>query len=207
MQNNPLPQLDALIACPTCDALYDTSEMSSPTLTCTRCHRVLIASDRRAGTTLILLSFVSALLVFGAVTQPFLTIERFFMTREATLIGTALAFEGPLLVLSLAVLVLVLLLPVVRLILTLYVLAPITLGRPALPHARLAFRLTESLKPWSMAEIFALGGAIALIKIVDLAHVSLGPAVWMFGGFVLLMGFQNTLMCRWSIWKTLDATQ
>ena len=55
-----------------------------------------------------------------------------------------------------------------------------------------------------MAEIFALGGGIALIKIVDLAHVTLGPAVWMFGGFVLLMGLQNTLMCRWSLWSALD---
>ena len=109
-----------------------------------------------------------------------------------------------MLVLSVAVLSLVLLLPVTRLVLTLYVVTPIVAGRPPLPGAKRAFRVAEALKPWSMAEIFALGGGIALIKIVDLAHVSLGPAVWMFGGFVVLMAVQNTLVCRWSLRSALD---
>ena len=105
---------------------------------------------------------------------------------------------------SLALLSLVLLLPVTRLMSTLYVVTPIVLGRAPLPGAKRVFRFAEALKPWSMAEIFALGGGIALIKIVDLAHVSLGPAVWMFGGFVVLMAVQNTLVCRWSLWSALD---
>ena len=78
------------------------------------------------------------------------------------------------------------------------------MNKAPFPFARIAFRAAEVLRPWSMAEIFALGAAIALIKIVDLAHVSLGPAVWLFGGFVVLLALQNTLMCRWSVWKALD---
>ena len=200
----PAP-IDALIACPTCDAVYEAAPADhAKTMACDRCHRVLIAPSRRAGVMVILLALASVGLVAGAVTMPFLSIKPFFLTKEATLIETALAFEGPLLVLSVAVLSLVLLLPVTRLVLTLYVVTPIVAGRPPLPGAKRAFRVAEALKPWSMAEIFALGGGIALIKIVDLAHVSLGPAVWMFGGFVVLMAVQNTLVCRWSLWSALD---
>ena len=202
----PLPDdIASLIACPTCDALYNVeARAKGETMRCARCHRVLIAPRRRAGLTVILLALASVALVVGAVTQPFLSVKRFFLTQDATLIETALAFEGPLLALSLVVLALVLLLPATRLFLTLYVVTPIVLSRSPLPGAKKAFALAETLRPWSMAEIFALGGGIALIKIVDLAHVSLGPAVWMFGGFVLLMGLQNTLMCRWSLWRALD---
>ena len=200
----PAP-IDALIACPTCDAVYEARHPGrGETMACQRCHRVLIAPSRRAGVTVILLALASVGLVVGAVSFPFLSIKRFFLTQEATLIETALAFEGPLLVLSVTVLLFVLLLPVTRLLLTLYVVAPIVADRSPLPGAKRAFRVAEALKPWSMAEIFALGGGIALIKIVDLAHVSLGPAVWMFGGFVVLMAVQNTLVCRWSLWSALD---
>ena len=88
-------------ACPTCDALYDVGARPAETpLSCERCHRVLIAPSRRAGVTVILLALTSVVLVIGATTQPFLTVKRFFLTQNATLIETALAFEGPLLVLS-----------------------------------------------------------------------------------------------------------
>ncbi len=200
----PAP-MERLIACPTCDALYDaTVAEHGAALRCDRCHRVLIAPDRRAGLRIILLALASVALVVGATTQPFLSIKRYFLTQEATLIETALAFEGPLLILSMATLALVLILPITRLFLTLYVLTPLVLGKRPLPRAKLAFRLAETLKPWSMAEIFALGGAIAMVKIVDLAHVTLGPAVWMFAGFVVLVALQNTLMCRWSVWSALE---
>ena len=34
----------------------------------------------------------------------------------------------------------------------------------------MAFRLAEALQPWSMAEIFVIGCAVALVKIADLAE-------------------------------------
>ncbi|NNE81713.1 MAG: paraquat-inducible protein A [Silicimonas sp.] len=201
----PESDLENLIACPQCDALYRVEpDVGAARLDCDRCHSVLIAPSRRAGIRIILLALASVALVVGAATQPFLSIRRFGLERDATLLDTALAFTGPLFILSLAVLCVVLLLPMVRLLLSLYVLGPLVLARRALPGARTAFRMFEILRPWSMAEIFALGAGVALIKIVDLAHVTLGPAFWMFCGFVVLLMIQNTLMCRWSVWKALD---
>lgn len=55
-----------------------------------------------------------------------------------------------------------------------------------------------------MAEIFALGAGVALIKIVDLAEVGFGPAFWMFGALVVLLWAQDRMICRHGLWRALD---
>jgi paraquat-inducible protein A len=87
---------------------------------------------------------------------------------------------------------------------SIYVLVPIIRDRPPAPLARPAFRLSEGLVPWSMAEIFAIGCAVALVKLSDLADVAFGPAAWMFAVLVVLVVATDGLMCRYSIWASLD---
>ena len=60
------------------------------------------------------------------------------------------------------------------------------------------------MRPWSMAEIFAIGCAVALVKITQLADVTFGPAFWMFTGLVVLVVVQDNFMCRWSVWNALS---
>ena len=67
-----------------------------------------------------------------------------------------------------------------------------------------AFRLSEALKPWSMAEIFAIGAGVALIKIANLAEVTLGPAFWMFCLLVVLIWIGDRMTCRHSVWEALE---
>ena len=153
---------------------------------------------------MLILSLMTAALIYGAVTLPFLTINRFWMSNDATLIETAFAFEGPLKLLSVAVLALILILPAVRLALTIFVTAPLVIGTSPLPGAATAFRWSEALRPWSMAEIFVLGCAVALVKIVALAEVTFGPAFYMFAVAVVLIWVTDRLICRHSVWKGLS---
>jgi paraquat-inducible protein A len=66
------------------------------------------------------------------------------------------------------------------------------------------FRLAERIRPWSMAEIFIVGVAVALIKVAGLASLSLGPAFWAFVALVLITAVKDNFMCRLTIWKTLE---
>jgi len=190
------------IACPECDTLHDANP--SLHLVCARCDTVLVAPGRRAGLGVILVSLASTALIWGAASQPFLSIERFWITRDSTLIETALAFEGSFRWLSLAVLTFILVLPAIRLGLSLYVLAPLVAGKKALPGAMQAHRWSEALKPWSMAEIFALGTGVALVKVADMAEVTLGPAFWMFCALVVLIWVSDRMTCRHSVWEALE---
>ncbi|MGX0877673.1 paraquat-inducible protein A [Roseovarius sp. MBR-154] len=196
--------LDAMIVCPTCDLVYRAPPVAARERAyCGRCHTVLIAPRRKAGTQLIALALTVLILIAAATVFPFLAIGAGGVRNEASVLDTAFAFSGLLSVLAVAVLLFIVIIPALRLILLIYVLAPIIRDRPPAPHARNAFRFSEELLPWSMAEIFALGCAVALVKLSDLAEVFFGPAAWLFAALVVVVVASDRLMCRYSIWASL----
>lgn len=204
----PIP-LDTLIVCTHCDAVYSlTRPKTGERAVCARCGSVLITPRRKAGLQIIAVSLAITILIVAATVFPFLSISVAGATNSVSILGAALAFsEGPLIALALTTAALIIFVPLARVLLTLYVLVPIVLDYPPARGATQAFRLSEALRPWSMAEIFALGCAVALIKISDLADVAFGPAFWMFAVLVVLIVVQDSVLCRWSVWTSLDKTQ
>ena len=197
--------LDELIACPHCDAIYRADQPGfGERAVCARCHSVLITPRKRAGMQIIMLALAILILVVSAGIFPFLTISAAGTRNSVSVIDAALAFSGGwLYFVALATATLILLIPLVRVLLVLYVLIPVVLDRPPAKGSMRAFSLSEALRPWSMAEIFAIGCAVALVKVVDLADVSFGPAFWMFAILVVLVLVQDNFMCRWSVWNSL----
>ena len=195
-----------LIACPECDALYRATEVAHGSrAVCARCHTVLIAPRRNAGMAVIALALSGFILVLGALWFPFLRIDLRGVWQEATLWDVATSFTGgPLLAVSVAVAAAIVVLPLLRALLILYTLVPVVFDRPPAREAARAFRWAERLRPWSMAEVFAIGCAVSLVKIADLAQVSLGPAFWMFAGLVVVTVAQDALVDRWSVWRSID---
>jgi paraquat-inducible protein A len=164
----------------------------------------LITPRKRAGMKIIALALTVMILVVAAGVFPFLSIEAAGAMNSVSVIDAALAFSGGwLYFVALATATLILVIPLVRVMLVLYVLIPVVFDRDPAKHAIQAFRLSEALRPWSMAEIFAIGCAVALVKVVDLADVSFGPGFWMFAALVVLIVVQDNFMCRWSIWNSL----
>ena len=198
--------LDGLIVCPVCDATYQFQRpKNGERAVCVRCHKVLAAPRRKAGLQIIAVAVAVVVLITAASVFPFLQISAAGRTNSVSIIDAALSFtEGPLLVLALLTAGFILFVPLLRMLLTLYVLVPVVMDRPPARHAIRAFRLSEALRPWSMAEIFALGCAVALVKVADLATVSFGPAFWMFGVLVVLVIVQDSFMCKWSVWNSLE---
>lgn len=198
--------LEELIVCPVCDATYKLQRPKhGERAVCSRCHKVLIAPRKKAGAQIIAVSIAVVVLIIAASVFPFLQISAGGRTNAVSILDAALSFtEGPMLVLALLTAGFIIFVPLLRMLLTLYVLIPVVLDRPAARHAIGAFRLSEALQPWSMAEIFALGCAVALVKVADLATVSFGPAFWMFGVLVVLVIAQDGFMCKWSVWNSLE---
>lgn len=205
MRETSLP-LDDMIVCPQCDAAYslrrpDVGERAR----CARCGTALITPRRKAGLQIIALSLTVAILIVAATVFPFLTITAAGTSNSVSILDAALAFsDGPLIALSLATAALIVFIPLARVLLSMYVLVPIVLDRPPARGATQAFRLSEAMRPWSMAEIFAIGCAVALVKITDLADVGFGPAFWMFCALVFLVVVQDNFLCRWSVWNSLE---
>lgn len=205
MRENSL-NLDDVIVCPQCDAAYSLRKPEAgERARCVRCGTALITPRRKAGLQIIALSLTVAILIVAATVFPFLTITAAGTSNSVSILDAALAFsDGPMIALALATAALIVFIPLARVLLSMYVLVPIVLDRPPARGATQAFRLSEAMRPWSMAEIFAIGCAVALVKITDLADVGFGPAFWMFCALVFLVVVQDNFLCRWSVWNSLD---
>lgn len=195
-----------LIACPRCDALHHEPDLDSgETARCIRCGAILAKPRNGAFVQLIALAFTSMVLMVGAVFFPFLEISRMGFGNATSLFGVALAFaDGVLLPLVVVVLATIVGLPVLRAFLTVYVLVPLAQGRAPYRHAADAFRLSEQLRPWSMAEIFVIGTSVALVKVAGLANISFGPAFWAFCALILVNFASHGFMCQTTIWDAIE---
>lgn len=197
---------EGLMACPRCDALHVEEELTAgERARCIRCGTVLANPRSGAFVQLIALAFTTMVLMIGAVFFPFLEISRMGIGNATSLFGVALAFaDGILLPLVLAVLIMIVGLPVLRSFLLLYTLVPLAQGRPARLHAARAFRISEHLRPWSMAEIFVIGTSVALVKVAGLANVHLGPAFWAFCALIFVNLASRGFMCQTTIWDAIE---
>jgi paraquat-inducible protein A len=197
---------EGLMACPRCDALHVLGDIEDgQTIRCIRCGNVLAKPRGGAFSQLIALSFTSMILMMGAVFFPFLEISRMGFGNATSLFGVALAFaDGVLLPLVLAVLVVIVGLPVLRAFLLVYTLVPLAKRKPPFRNAATAFRWSEMLRPWSMAEIFVIGTAVALVKVAGLATVHLGPAFWAFCGLIFVNIASRGFMCQTTIWDAIE---
>lgn len=195
-----------LMACPRCDALHVEEDLEpGDTLCCVRCGGVLAKPRGGAFSQLIALAFTSMVLMMGAIFFPFLEISRMGFGNATSLFGVAMAFaDGVLLPLVLAVMAMIVGLPVLRSFLLVYTLAPLAQGRAPYRHAARAFRWSEELRPWSMAEIFVIGTAVALVKVAGLATVHLGPAFWAFCALILVNLASRGFMCQTTIWDAIE---
>lgn len=196
----------ALLACPVCDTLHVEPEVPvGHVARCIRCGKVLAAPRENAFARVLALAVTSVVLMVGAVFFPFIELQVAGLHNRASVLDAALAFSsGFMAPLAVAVALLIVLIPTARLGAIIYTLFPLVAGRPPWRHAHHAFRISEHLRPWSMAEIFVLGVAVALVKVAGLATVSLGPAFWAFTALVLITVLQDNTMCRYTIWKTLE---
>ena len=201
----PIPR-DDLIVCPQCDAVYSLARPGhGQRAVCHRCHTNLITPRRKAGLQIVAVSVAIMVLIVAAAIFPFLSIRTAGVHNSVSILDAALAFsDGPLILLSLTTAALIIFIPLARTLLSLYVLVPLVMDKAPAPHAAYAFSLAEALRPWSMAEIFAIGCAVALTKISALAEVTFGPAFWMFAILVVLVLVQDNFMCRWSVWNALS---
>jgi len=199
-------KIDGLIACPVCDALHHSADIPvGARARCHRCHTLLMAPHEGALTRIVVLAVTAVILMVAAVFFPFLELQVGGLHQQGSVIDAVMAFsDGWMLPLSLAVGALVVVLPLARFLTIIYVLGPMALGRPPARHAAWAFRWSEKLRPWAMAEVFIVGVAVALVKVAGLAKVTPGFAFWAFAALVLITILKDTFMCRLTIWKTLE---
>lgn len=195
----------SLVACPNCDLLHTARKISvGEWVRCSRCGSKLASSRPNAIDRVLAAAVANAILIAGALFFPFIKLEGAGTRQSATLIDAVSAFGGGLTApLVLVVAAFIVIIPFMRASALIYTLWPLRFGRTPYRGAMKAFRFANTLKPWSMAEIFIIGVVVALVKIAGMAQVSLGPAFWMLTAVVVTLLLENHNFCRWTIWQIL----
>jgi paraquat-inducible protein A len=130
------------------------------------------------------LAMAAAVLFVSANSFPFLSFEMRGRVTETTLIsGVVDLYQQGREAIAVLVLFTTVLAPLSQIALLLWVLLPLRLGLVPwmLPDA---FRLLRHIQPWSMMEVFIIGILVAVVKLMDMATIIPGLALW---SFVLLM--------------------
>ncbi|WP_161600893.1 paraquat-inducible protein A [Teichococcus oryzae] len=151
------------------------------------------------------LAIASLMLCVLTVTMPFLTLRLLGQARDSRIQSGAAAFaQDGLWLLSVIVVVALVLVPLARLLLRLTVLGGLRLRRPP-SWLGLPLRWHEHLGAWGMLEVFLFGALVSYTRLVDLAQVELGPAVYGLGAVVLTLVAADAAFEPQAAWDALEA--
>jgi paraquat-inducible protein A len=191
--------------CPDCAQRQVVPQLRPGTAArCLRCNRLLRRARHDPLRRALALNIAALVLVGVACVMPLMTVSAGGMDLSATL------FSGPeglrsdgLWELSVVVLFTSVAAPIIKLLAMTYVLAGLQLGQPW-PHLHLIFGWIERLRPWSMVEVYLLGVAVAYVKLVDLVHIDLGPAIFALGALMLIMVAADAVLDHQAVWEALE---
>ncbi len=196
----------SLRECPNCGLFQHLPKIvRGQVATCPRCEAVLrrhIADPQSRALAMALTGLVLFILAAG---MPFIDLEVRGRTLRTTLLSGPVQLEQHgMWEIGLVVLITTLAAPVAKLAAMAWVLIGLRLRHPP-RHLYVVFRWVEKLSPWSMVEVFLLGVFVAYTKLVDLAHVDVGGAVYALGALMIVMAAADSVLDREGIWEALGA--
>jgi len=195
-----------LVGCPECDLLVTLQlPAAGETAACPRCHFVPASGVPGRFRRPLAFAATALILLLIAAASPFLSITAAGLESTMTLATpvTSLTQFGAdvvaMLVLGFVVFVPGLMMTAVTALTLL-----LELGRPSralVPLARSLFHLDA----WSMADVFAIGLIVSLVKLSSMAQLSLGLGFWAYLGFAACALVSVTSLDRVTVWDTIDA--
>lgn len=193
-----------LISCEHCGSIFRRHELQhGETATCARCGTILWRYSGISVSGWLALS-LAALIVFAiANAYPVISMSVQGMTREASLLTAVImtwdqGYVWTAMMTGLAGFAL----PFLHLIILVWVLWPLALGRePA--GLRPAVRLLGILRPWCMVPVFLLGVLVSVVKLAGMASVSPAPGLYAFGALVVLLATLERLSPH-ALWRYVE---
>jgi paraquat-inducible protein A len=197
-----------LTACHDCDLVVEEPFVpEGDSAICPRCGALLLKRRKDSIERTLALTVAGAVLFFVANAFPFLTFEMQGQTTQTTLIsGSRDLFEQGQQVVAGLVLLTTILAPLTQLGLLLYILGPLQLGRRPRGLA-FAFRWVQHARNWSMMEVFLIGILVSLVKLMDMANIVPGIALWAFVLLIPILTAASSTLDPDEIWAHVEVSR
>ena len=195
-----------LIACHECDLLHriPVHEGASCVSRCRRCNALLHRGVENSIDRTLALTFAGLILFVVANSFPLLAFKLQGQETQATLISGILdLYNGGKWEIALLVLLTTIVVPLMQLMLQLYIYLPLKFNRVPWFLARAA-RFAGGLQPWSMMEVFLIGIIVAIVKLVGMAQIVPGLALWSFALLIVMLAAAAANMDPRVVWDRVE---
>lgn len=194
-----------VVACPDCDLLHHLGPVpEGGRALCRRCGGTLRRHPHNGLERTLALTLAAAVLFVVSNSFPFLSFDMKGQVTQTTLLsGVVDLYQQDKEELSALVLLTIVLAPLAQIALLIHVLVPLHLGRTPW-HLPLAFRVLRHAQPWSMMEVFIIGILVAIVKLMDMARIVPGLALWSFVALMLVLAGAVASFDSESVWERLQ---
>ena len=172
---------------------------------CRRCNATLRRGRRDSLTRALFCSMAALILLLLALDLPFLDLSKVGRTYQATLLTGPVQMESHgMWEISAVVLVTLIGVPIIEQVLIITVLLGLRARNPP-RRLPVLFGWVETLRPWSMVEVFLLGSFVAYSRLQAIAEVEVGPALFALGGVMLCIIAVDAELDHEDVWETMEA--
>lgn len=194
--------MSSLMACHECDLLHRLPSLSgNGTLKCRRCGALLHRKRENSLERTLALTIAGLIFFILANAFPFLSFKMEAQVRQTILFtGVWELYMQGLEGLALLVFITTIAVPFLQLSGMLYVLLPLKFGKKA-PEMLTVFRHVRSLQPWGMMEVFMLGILVSLVKLVKMAQIIPGIAIFAFMGLIFVQAAAASALDPHIVWE------
>ncbi|MCY1286201.1 Paraquat-inducible protein A [compost metagenome] len=196
--------LEELVACHECDLLLHKPHLADgERAECPRCGFELFAHRHQVIKRSLALVIAALLLYVPANFLPIMQLNLLGQTTHETVWSGVLSlYESDMAGIAVLVFLCSMGIPLLKLICQLCVLLTIRwdIGRS---YGLLIYRIYQHLREWGMLEVYMMGTLVAIVKLLDLADISLGMGLVCFVGLLLLQIWLEVTMSPHQIWEAL----
>ncbi|MDM8350306.1 paraquat-inducible protein A [Pseudomonas sp. sp1636] len=196
--------VERLIACHECDLLMRKPQIENgERVECPRCGYELYTHRHQVTRRSLALVLAALLLYVPANFLPIMQLNLLGQTSEDTLWSSVLGlYDSGMQGVAAVVFLCSMAIPLLKLLCQLAVLLSIRLdfGRS---YGLLLYRIYHHLREWGMLEVYLMGILVAIVKLVDLADISLGLGLFCFIALLLVQVWLEVTMSPHQIWEAL----
>ncbi len=193
-----------LILCHDCDQMNRIGEVPlGGSARCSRCGGLLFRRIRNSIDRTLAFTLAGMVLFLVANLLPFLAFKMQGQVTDTTLAtGVRSLYEQGRPLVATLVLITTIVAPFVQLVSLILILTPMKLGF-AFPGQVALFRTLHKVETWSMMEVFMLGILVSLVKLLGMAEIVPGIALWSFVLLIPVLAAANASLDHHLVWDRL----
>ena len=197
--------IEQLVACHECDLLMRKPVLQDgESAECPRCGYELFSHRHRVVRRSLALVLTALLLYVPANFRPIMQLNLLGQTSQDTVwSGVIGLYESGMQGIAVVVFLCSMAVPLLKLLCQLLVLLSIRMdfGRS---YGLLLYRIYHHMREWGMLEVYLMGILVAMVKLMDLADLSLGLGLFCFIALLLVQVWLEVTMSPHQIWEALS---